>query len=786
MLRQHLHLHIPRSRRIELQGVRDDSVSIALLHCREVRGSHLAERRAIIRCPHLEPPGIENPVALGYTRVERHLTERRRLPQVDDGIEVRPAESDPLSALEVRRFPLHSIHQRGAASEGVACVRLLQQPDGARRGSAERKVAGSHVAHHHLARHGVGMGIAEANGSIAQPGISIDGYRTLIGQRRCAGLAAVERIVDARIIDGREPCLHTALVRAGAEVGMHIIEMARIVVLHLVVHLHHAERALREVGIILRAALRPLNFRQSREARQGHIFNLAIGGHILRPHVGLHADDVFPQVVAKHLVRDGLIAIDTVQGQIAADGIRLCRSVERLIIVEVEIRVRRHDDIVVLLGGLNTSRLATPRHDGSPIGKSAFERLVPADHLASELRKVGLRMADDVALQTFLGRMPVARLKALSLYALLAFRTLLPRRLRTLIAADVNILRRENRCHLVEHIVDEAQRLVVSGAKHIVAHAPDAPHLIRPPRTAQFWISRQGSEHMARHVNFGDDGDISLSGILHDVATLLLRVEAAVGDPVIDSAVMPNDGLAALCPHLRQPGIFLDFQSPALVVRQVPVETVDVVEGEHVNETANAVRRNVVARHVKVRAAIAEARRIGDADGRHRHLLHRIGFLRAAHADLVRQCLPQRLHAIECAGIAAAADADARSIHAEAVALSVVRSPIAEGDKVGCGRLPYHIQPHPRALFDVLLQEARVALQALSLSRHDDGLRIDDERLCPGGSLHRLRAWHDVEISSLRRRAETTNGKGTRKKNTKNVFSHSIYMVYRVLVGSIN
>ena len=156
---------------------------------------------------------------------------------------------------------------------------------------------------------------------------------------------------------------------------------------------------------------------------------------------------------------------------------------------------------------------------------------------------------------------------------------------------------------------------------------------------------------MSRQVDFGNDGDETLAGVLHDFARLLLRVEALMGLAVILARVVSYDRLGAVCAHGGEFRVFLDFDAPALVVGQVPVEAVDVVQREHVDEALHGVEGHEMARHVEVRTAIGEARRICHLAGRHFYALGG----RLQHG----QSLAQRLHAVEQPGVACALDADA-------------------------------------------------------------------------------------------------------------------------------
>ena len=66
-----------------------------------------------------------------------------------------------------------------------------------------------------------------------------------------------------------------------------------------------------------------------------------------------------------------------------------------------------------------------------------------------------------------------------------------------------------------------------------------------------------------------------------------------------------GNGLLTDGADLRQLGIFLDFDAPALVLGQMPVEDVDVVQGHHVDQLLQVVHREVMAAHVNHEATVA-------------------------------------------------------------------------------------------------------------------------------------------------------------------------------------
>ena len=120
--------------------------------------------------------------------------------------------------------------------------------------------------------------------------------------------------------------------------------------------------------------------------------------------------------------------------------------------------------------------------------------------------------------------------------------------------------------------------MVLAHAQDIVCHAPHAPHLIGSAGATKLGIGCQRTQHVPRHVNLGDDSDIALGSISHDVAYFLLGVETAVADAVIHGRIVAQRGTVTPTTNLGQSGVFLDFNAPALVIGQMPMQLVHAVQ----------------------------------------------------------------------------------------------------------------------------------------------------------------------------------------------------------------
>ena len=102
----------------------------------------------------------------------------------------------------------------------------------------------------------------------------------------------------------------------------------------------------------------------------------------------------------------------------------------------------------------------------------------------------------------------------------------------------------------------------------------------------------------------------------------VFRVVAARGSRAGAEQRRQRHAVAAPRADLRQFRIGIDLDPPALVVRQVPVETVHLVPGQDVEEPADLGRGVELARHVEMRAAPARFGRILDlaAGGKQKRL----------------------------------------------------------------------------------------------------------------------------------------------------------------------
>ena len=97
------------------------------------------------------------------------------------------------------------------------------------------------------------------------------------------------------------------------------------------------------------------------------------------------------------------------------------------------------------------------------------------------------------------------------------------------------------------------------------------PHLIRTARTSELRIRGEGRQHVAGHVYLRYDGDMSCSGIGHNVTYLFLRVIAAIRCLIVKVGIRADDRTATLGTYSDQLRPLFDLDAPTLIVGQMPV-----------------------------------------------------------------------------------------------------------------------------------------------------------------------------------------------------------------------
>lgn len=119
---------------------------------------------------------------------------------------------------------------------------------------------------------------------------------------------------------------------------------------------------------------------------------------------------------------------------------------------------------------------------------------------------------------------------------------------------------------------------------------------------------------MSGHIDFGNDGDVAFGRVGNNFAEIFLGVETTVGDVVVFGSVAPDDGFWSYGADFGEPGILLDFDSPALVIGEMEVEGIDLEQGEVVYELEDFCFGGEMPGDVEHDSAPLESGLVGDGE----------------------------------------------------------------------------------------------------------------------------------------------------------------------------
>ena len=267
-----------------------------------------------------------------------------------------------------------------------------------------------------------------------------------------------------------------------------------------------------------------------------------------------------------------------------------------LCIVQVERSVRCEDQIVALAGRLAWSefRPTAPPHDGSRFRQASFDDFVPTNHFLAFRVEEMFHFVNEPCLEFFFG------LQTVFLHACLAIRTFLPVGLFHFIATDVNVFVWEEFDEFGIYIFAEFKSRIF--ARTYWRREGRAPACFFEARYTV--IVTYGSQHVTWHIEFRDDIDTAYLGIGNYFLHVFLGIETSikcitfhylhlVSRDFIVRVVLFGSILHAVtvvvveftpCAFFCKKWIFLNFQSPTLVVGKVPMELVQFIECHEVEE----------------------------------------------------------------------------------------------------------------------------------------------------------------------------------------------------------
>ncbi len=275
-------------------------------------------------------------------------------------------------------------------------------------------------------------------------------------------------------------------------------------------------------------AVRPADLGHRARPREAVPRRALFGADMLGPQIPLQPEDMLA-LARSQLRRQRVEGVDALQIDEVAAARRL-ELAEPLAVVEIEGGRGAQHQIVPRLGGGDRAAGALPRHDRRSGRNPALQDFVPADHPPSVRGEECADARHEPALQRMLVLDPER------LHPRLDLRAGVPLVLDRFVAADVDEARREHGHHLAQHILEEAESVVVD----IVEPGKDAPVELDPGRDgragAEPRISADRRQRMPRHLDFGNDRDVARRRISDDRAHFGLacnsrRPGAAAGRP---------------------------------------------------------------------------------------------------------------------------------------------------------------------------------------------------------------------------------------------------------------
>ena len=216
--------------------------------------------------------------------------------------------------------------------------------------------------------------------------------------------------------------------------------------------------------------------------------------------------------------------------------------------------------------------------------------------------------------------------------------TFSPTHLRTLVSTDMNIFGRENIHDFIQNIFGKLKGLLITTTQHFIEYTKTSRYLVRSACTSQLWIRCQCGHHVTRHVNLRYDGDETLSSITHNFLGLFLCIESADRYSVVFIGSGRSNGFLPIGADFRQFGIFLNFDTPSLVLRQMPMEIIDIVQSKNVDNLFQIINGKIMTTYIHHKSTISETGIILDGTSRQRDKCPSVGN---------GQGLVQRLYAVK-------------------------------------------------------------------------------------------------------------------------------------------
>ena len=253
---------------------------------------------------------------------------------------------------------------------------------------------------------------------------------------------------------------------------------------------------------------------------------------------------------------------------------------------------------------------AAPGHDDGVLRQvGGAEDFIPAEHAAAVAAEdLGAEVGEVVLNLAFAG-------EAVLLHEGLGGGAGLPLVAGDFIAADVDVGGAgEEFADFCQDVADELEG-EVAGCHDVGEDAPsgfDSGCEAGAVLVAEPGVGCYGGAGVAGDFDFGDDGDAEAVGVGDDVADVVLGVVEVNGSGVFDALVEPVGAFGTAGAHGGEAGVFFDFDAPALVVAEVPVEAVEFVARHEGEDAPGILHADGVAAGVEHDAAVLQGRVIAE------------------------------------------------------------------------------------------------------------------------------------------------------------------------------
>src|SRR6266542_2527375 len=165
-----------------------------------------------------------------------------------------------------------------------------------------------------------------------------------------------------------------------------------------------------------------------------------------------------------------------------------------------------------------------------------------------------------------------------------------------LVASDMEEPVRKKFRHLADELVEKFVSALTRGIHCGIKYTKLPPDGIGPRPAGEIRISHKPRRAVARHIELGNHADAAIMGVRNDLANLFLRVVEAIGAHFL---------------QLREP---LALNAKSLIVRQVPVEHVQLDRRHRVQIPLDYLDRHEVAAGINHEPAPWEPRLVIDRD----------------------------------------------------------------------------------------------------------------------------------------------------------------------------